>query len=538
MAKEIIFDEEVMKSLKAGVDKVANAVKKTLGPKGRNVIIQQGLRYTIVNDGVTCAKSISLKDAKENAGAQLIIEVASKANDVAGDGTTTASVLGQAIFNAGLKYLTAGANPMAIKRGINLAVESVVEYLKGKSKPVETKEDLRKIAVISTNNDEELGTLISEAVEKVGKEGIITVEASNSMETSISVVEGLEFNRGFLSPYFVTNGDKLTCEMKEPLILFTDRQVNSMQEIVPLLEKVLKAKRPLVMIADGFSQEVLQNLVLNKINAVLNVVAIIAPLFGDKRKELLQDMSILCGGKYIAKDLDMKLEEVELHDLGCAASIEVGRESTIVVGGMGKKEVIAEHLAKLHTSEKALDTEFEKEKVRERIAKISGGVAVIYVGAATETELKEKKLRIEDALCAVKSSSEGSLAGGGYSLLKASKEAEIFTGEDNKDEDVQIGVDIIQKAIIEPFNCILRNAGLSPDVIANKILESKEENFGYDANTNEYVDLYERGIIDPLKVTRSALQNAASIAGMLLTAGCMIVNEPEDNNKPQQIGQM
>ena len=536
MAKEVIFLEDMWKAIKKGVDTVADAVASTLGPRGRNVIIEQNGRAFLTNDGVTVARNIGLEDPKENAGAQLLVEVASKANDIAGDGTTTATILGQSIFNGGLKHLIAGSNPVSLKKGIDFATKSVVEYLKQQAKPVETKEDICKVATISSNNDEELGMLISEAIAKVGKDGVITVEESRGMDTYIDVVEGIQFNKGFVSPYFVTNNDKMNIEMREPYILCTDRKLNTMQELVPILEQVMKTKRPLVLIADEFSNEVISNLVLNKLRGVVQVVAVQAPLFGDKRKEMLQDMSILCGGEFITADLDMKIEDIKLQDLGQATSITIKKDETTIVNGLGAKEVIEEHLTKLRNSIEALDTEFEKEKVRERVARLSGGVAVIYAGATTETELKEKKMRIEDALCATKASyEEGIVTGGGLALLKATREAECFKQQTIHEADFNLGVEILKKAIQTPFNKILINAGFSPEVIADKIfnyeempeVEGEVKLNGFNVATGEYVNMFDVGIVDPVKVTRSALQNASSIAGMLITTGCMIYQKLE-----------
>jgi len=503
-------------------------------------------RPILTNDGVTVAKAIQLKNKQENMGAQLLIEVASKANDVAGDGTTTATVLGQSIFTQGLKHLNSGANPMQLKKGIDFAIKSVVEYLKSKSVAVETKEDITKVATISANNDKELGTLIADAISKVGKDGVITVEESRGMDTYIDVVEGMMFNKGFTSPYFITNNDKMSVEMKEPLILFTDRKLNSMQEIVPLLEKVLQVKRPLVLIADEIGNEVTSNLILNKMRGTLQVVAVQAPMFGDKRKEMLQDMAVLCGGSYITSDLDMKLEDVQISDLGQASSVTVTKDETTIVGGLGTKETIIEHLVKLKNSIEVLDTEYEKEKVRERIAKLSGGVAVIYAGATTETELKEKKMRIEDALSASKASyEEGIIMGGGVSLLEASEDTECFNSSNIMETDFNLGVGIVKKAIQEPFNKILTNAGHSPEVVANRLLgernnpsiEGQEPITGFNCATGEYVNMFSEGIVDPVKVTRSALQNAASIASILLTTGCMITEIPEEVKNNGMVGQ-
>lgn len=546
MAKEVLFNEDVWSAIKRGIDTVANSVSSTLGPRGRNVIITQGVKPVITNDGVTVAKSIQLKDEKENIGAQLLIEVASKANDVAGDGTTTATLLGQAIFNKGLKYLLAGANPLKIKKGIDIATASVVEYLKKEAKPVETKEDITKVATISANNDKELGELIADAISRVGKDGVITVEESKGMDTYTDVVEGMQFNKGYLSPYFITNVDKQTVEMKEPVLLFTDLKLNSMQDLVPLLNQVVQSKRPLVLIADEIGNEVLSNLVLNKMRGVFSVVALQAPMFGDKRKEMLQDLSILCGGTYVTSDLGMKLDNLTLENLGQASSINVSKDETTIVGGLGDKAVIEEHIEKLKASLDVLDTDYEKEKVRERIARLVGGVAVIYAGATTETELKEKKMRIEDALCATKASyEEGIVLGGGIALLNASVEADIFSNKNILDSDIEIGVNIIKNSIVEPFNKILNNAGVSSDVVADRVLSFKgmptvvgeDELTGFDANSGEYVNMVQQGIVDPVKVTRSALQNASSIAGLLLTTGCMI-SEIKEEKSPQALPPM
>lgn len=550
MAREVSFKEDVWKSLKKGIDTVGDAVSSTMGPKGRNVVINNFGKPMITNDGVTVARGINLKDPKEDAGAKLLIEVSSKSNDAAGDGTSASALLGQSIFNQGLKYLLSGADPIAMKKGIELATESVVDYLKTQTKPVETKDDIFKVATISANNDEELGMLISDAIARVGKDGVITVEESKNRDTYIDVVEGLQFNKGFVSPYFVTNGDKMTAEMKDPYILFTDKKLTATQEIIPLLEQILASKRPLVIIADEISNSVVSDLLVNKLKGVLQVVAVQAPLFGDKRKEMLQDMAILCGGTYITADLDMKLEEVKLEDLGQASSVTVKRDETIIVDGRGAPEVIEEHLTKLKASEEGFDTEFEKEKVRERVARLSGGVAVIFAGASTETELKEKKMRIEDALCATKASyEEGIVVGGGLALLNASRNAEVFNKTSTQvfGSDVELGIKIIQQAIKEPFNKILSNAGYNPETVADKIFSY--ENMpqtadgvkvpnGMNVATGVFVDMFDEGIVDPVKVTRSALQNSSSIMGLLLTTGAMITDIPEENNNSQQQMQM
>lgn len=526
MAKELLFGEEARRALERGVDKLADAVKVTLGPKGRNVVLEKSYGApTITNDGVSIAREIELKDQYENMGAQTLKEVATKTNDVAGDGTTTATVLAQAIFKEGLKNVAAGANPMLIKRGIEKAVARVVEEISNLAQPVEGREAVAQVATISAGNDEEIGELIAEAMEKVGQDGVISVEESKSMGTSLDVVEGMQFDRGYLSPYMVTDADTMEASLDEPYILITDKKLSSIQELLPVLEKVAQTGKPLLIIAEDVEGEALATLVLNKIRGVFTCVAVKAPGFGDRRKAMLEDIAILTGGQVITEDLGLKLENADLDMLGRAAKVNVTKEETTIVEGYGDKEKIQGRIKQIKVEIENTTSDFDREKLQERLAKLAGGVAVIQVGAATETELKEKKHRIEDALSATRAAvEEGIVAGGGTTLVDA-----ISVLDELKLEgDEATGVDIIRRALEAPVRLIADNAGYEGSVIVEKVKE-REKGVGFDAMKGEFINMIQAGIVDPAKVTRSALQNAASAAAMLLTTECLVAEIPEEN---------
>ena len=524
-AKQLLFDEEARRSLMRGVDALANAVKVTLGPRGRNVVIDKKFGPpTIINDGVTIAKEIELEDPFENMGAQIVKEVATKTNDVAGDGTTTATVLAQAMVKEGLKNVTSGANPMLIKRGIEKAVSEIVAHIKSEAKQIKGKEEIAQVATISANNDKEIGALISDAMEKVGKEGVITVEEAKSLETSLSLVEGMQFDRGYISPYFVTNGDSMTAELEDALVLIYDKKISNMKELLPVLEKIAQTGKPFIIIAEDIESEALATLVLNKMRGVLNVCAVKAPGFGDRRKAMLEDIAILTGGQVISEDLGMKLENTGLEHLGKAKKITVDKENTTIVEGAGKKADVQARVVTIKKQIEETDSDYDREKLQERLAKLSGGVAVINIGAATEVEMKEKKARVEDALSATRAAvEEGVIPGGGITYLHAQSKLDAIKLE-NPDE--QVGVNIVKRAIEEPIRMIAANAGLDGSVVA---IEAKKQkgNMGFNALTNEWVDMLKAGIIDPAKVSRSALQNAASIASQVLTAEVIITDIPE-----------
>lgn len=524
-AKQLLFDEEARRSLMRGVDALANAVKVTLGPRGRNVVIDKKFGPpTIINDGVTIAKEIELEDPFENMGAQIVKEVATKTNDVAGDGTTTATVLAQAMVKEGLKNVTSGANPMLIKRGIEKAVSEIVAHIKSEAKQIKGKEEIAQVATISANNDKEIGALISDAMEKVGKEGVITVEEAKSLETSLSLVEGMQFDRGYISPYFVTNGDSMTAELEDALVLIYDKKISNMKELLPVLEKIAQTGKPFIIIAEDIESEALATLVLNKMRGVLNVCAVKAPGFGDRRKAMLEDIAILTGGQVISEDLGMKLENTGLDHLGKAKKITVDKENTTIVEGAGKKGDVQARVVTIKKQIEETDSDYDREKLQERLAKLSGGVAVINIGAATEVEMKEKKARVEDALSATRAAvEEGVIPGGGITYLHAQSKLDAIKLE-NPDE--QVGVNIVKRAIEEPIRMIAQNAGLDGSVVA---IEAKKQkgNMGFNALTNEWVDMLKAGIIDPAKVSRSALQNAASIASQVLTAEVIITDIPE-----------
>ena len=529
MAKMLRFSEEARRALERGVDAVADAVKITLGPKGRNVVIEKSWGSpTITNDGVSIAKEIELEDKFENLGAQLVKEVASKTNDVAGDGTTTATVLAQAMIKEGIKNVTAGANPILVKRGIEKAVIVAVEEIKKMSKKLSSTEDIAHVASISANS-EEIGKLIAEAMEKVGEDGVITVEDSKSMETYVDFTEGMQFDRGYISPYFVTDPEKMEVVYNEPFILITDRKLSNIKPLIPILEKVAQTGKPLVIIAEDVEGEALTTLVLNKLKGTLNTVAVKAPGFGDRRKAMLQDIAILTGGIVASEEVGIKLEDLTLNDLGRADVVRVKKDETIIVGGHGAQEEIKKRIAQIKAQIEQTTSEYEKETLQERMAKLAGGVAVIKVGAATETELKEKKHRIEDALSATRAAvEEGIVPGGGITLLRARKAVEKVVNE--LDEDEKIGAKIVYEALIAPINQITKNAGYEGSIVVHKVLEKDDPAYGFDALKGEYCNMFERGIIDPAKVTRSAIQNAASIAGMLLTTEVLVVEKPEPKN--------
>ena len=525
MAKQIKFGEDARKSLLEGVNKLADTVKVTLGPKGRNVVLDKSFGAPLItNDGVTIAKDIELEDKFENMGARLVKEVSEKTNDVAGDGTTTATVLAQSMIKEGVKNVAAGADPMAMKRGIDKAVNSAVEELKKISVPVNGKEDIARVASISANNDE-VGELIAEAMEKVSKDGVITIEESKTSNTELNVVEGMQFDKGYVSPYMVTDTEKMEAVVDNPYILITDKKISNIQEILPLLENLMQQSGKLVIICDDIEGEALSTLVLNKLRGVLNVVAVKAPGFGDKRKAMLQDIAILTGGEVITSDLGLELKDTQIEQLGRARQVKVQKENTIIVDGAGDKQQIADRVGQIKAQINETKSEYDKEGLQERLAKMAGGVAVIEVGAATETEMKDKKLRIEDALSATKAAvEEGIVAGGGTALINVApaveKTVEGLTGGE------KLGATIVLKALEEPVKQIARNAGLEPAVIADNVKKSKV-GVGFDASKEEYVDMKKSGIVDPTKVTRSALQNAASIASMVITTESLVADIPE-----------
>ena len=526
MAKQIKFGEDARKCLLEGVNKLADTVKVTLGPKGRNVVLDKSFGAPLItNDGVTIAKEIELEDKFENMGARLVKEVSTKTNDVAGDGTTTATVLAQAIIKEGVKNVAAGSDPMAVKRGIDKAVEVAVKELKTISSDVNGKEDIARVASISANN-EEIGNLIADAMEKVSKDGVITIEESKTSNTELGVVEGMQFDKGYVSPYMVTDTDKMEAIIENPYILITDKKISNIQEILPLLESLMQQSAKLVIICDDVEQEALSTLVLNKLRGVLNVVAVKAPGFGDKRKAMLEDIAILTGGEVITSDLGLELKDTTVEQLGKAKQVKVEKENTIIVDGSGDKTKIEERVNQIKSQILETKSDYDKEQLHERLAKISGGVAVIGVGAATEVEMKEKKLRIEDALSATKAAvEEGIVSGGGTALLNVIPKVKEKVSK--LEEGEKLGAEIVLKALEEPAKQIARNAGLEPAVIVNKV-KSEKVGIGFDAASEEYVDMKKAGIVDPTKVTRSALQNAASIASMVLTTESLVSDKPEE----------
>ena len=531
MAKEIKFNVEARDLLKKGVDELANAVKVTLGPKGRNVVIEKKFGAPhITKDGVSVAKEIELSDPYANIGAQMVKEVASKTGDDAGDGTTTATILAQSIINVGLKNVTAGANPMDLKRGIDKAVAEVVKNLEKQKEAVgENYDKIRQVARISANGDDNIGALIAEAMEKVTKEGVITVEEAKGTETEVKVVEGMQFDRGYISPYFVTDTEKMNAEFEKPYILLYDKKVSTMKELLPLLEPVAQAGRALVIIAEDVESEALATLVVNRLRGSLKIAAVKAPGFGDRRKEMLEDIAILTGGVVISEEKGLKLETATIDMLGCADKITIDKENTTIVNGCGSKEAIAERVNQIKKLIEHSTSDYDKEKLQERLAKLAGGVAVLYVGAASEIEMKEKKDRIDDALSATRAAiEEGIVPGGGVAYIRAIESLEKLKGEN---EDETTGIEIIKRAIEEPLRQIAANAGVEGAVVVNKVKEGKKD-FGYNARTGVYENLMKTGVIDPKKVTRVALENAASIAGMFLTTECVLVEEKQENPAP------
>ncbi|MFY0715022.1 chaperonin GroEL [Seonamhaeicola sp. NFXS20] len=527
MAKDIKFDIEARDGLKRGVDALANAVKVTLGPKGRNVIISKSFGApSVTKDGVSVAKEIELEDAHENMGAQMVKEVASKTNDLAGDGTTTATVLAQAIVKEGLKNVASGANPMDLKRGIDKAVEAITADLENQAQKVgNSSEKIKQVAAISANNDDTIGELISQAFEKVGKEGVITVEEAKGMDTYVDVVEGMQFDRGYLSPYFVTDSDKMIADLENPYILLFDKKISNLQEILPILEPVAQSGRPLLIIAEDVDGQALATLVVNKLRGGLKIAAVKAPGFGDRRKAMLEDIAILTGGTVISEERGFTLENADLSMLGTAETVTVDKDNTTIVNGSGDNEAIKARVNQIKAQIETTTSDYDKEKLQERLAKLAGGVAVLYVGAASEVEMKEKKDRVDDALHATRAAvEEGIVAGGGVALVRAKTVLEKLTTE-NLDETT--GVQIVNKAIEAPLRTIVENAGGEGSVVINKVLEGNKD-FGYDAKSEEYVDMLKAGIIDPKKVTRIALENAASVAGMILTTECALIDIKED----------
>lgn len=529
MSKLIHYDADARGALKRGVDKLANAVKVTLGPRGRNVVIEKSFGApTVTKDGVTVAKEIELSDKVENMGAQMVREVAAKTSDNAGDGTTTATVLAQSIIETGLKNVTAGANPMELKRGIEKAVVAVVEELRNQSQPVgDSLDSIRQVGTISANGDEEIGSYIAEAMEKVGKDGVITVEEAKGTDTYLDTVEGMQFDRGYLSPYFVTNSDNMTTEMEEPYILIFDKKISSMKDLLPILEKVVQSGKPLLIIAEDVEGEALATLVVNKLRGSLKIAAVKAPGFGDRRKAMLEDIAILTGGTVISEERGYKLENATLDFLGSADRVNIDKDTTIVVGGKGKEDDIKARVNQIRSQIETTTSDYDREKLQERLAKLSGGVAVLYIGAASEVEMKEKKARVEDALHATRAAvEEGIVPGGGVALLRT---LSVFDKLDAENSDQKVGFDIIRRALEAPLRAISNNAGVEGSIVVQKVLEG-EGAFGYNARTEVYEDLIVAGVIDPTKVTRTALENAASVAGLMLTTEAVIVDKPSDDD--------
>tara|TARA_Y100001978_G_scaffold96517_1_gene86550 strand:+ start:671 stop:2311 length:1641 start_codon:yes stop_codon:yes gene_type:complete len=535
MAKEIVFDVDAREKLKKGVDSLANAVKATLGPKGRNVVIDKKFGAPqVTKDGVTVAKEIELKDAVENMGAQMVKEVASKTNDTAGDGTTTATVLAQGIINKGLKNVAAGANPMDIKRGIDKAVTTVVAELKKLSKEVGSDNDkIKQVATISANNDESIGSLIAEAMKVVGKDGVITVEEAKGTETEVKTVEGMQFDRGYLSPYFVTNAEKMITELESPYILIHDKKISNMKDLLPVLEPVAQSGKPLLIIAEDVDGEALATLVVNKIRGSLKIAAVKAPGFGDRRKAMLEDIAILTGGTVISEERGFKMENTTIDMLGTCEKVEIDKDNTTIVNGAGTKDDIVARTNQIKAQIETTTSDYDKEKLQERLAKLAGGVAVLYVGAATEVEMKEKKDRVDDALAATRAAvEEGIIPGGGVAYIRA---AEALDENSGVNEDENTGIKIVKRAIEDPLRTIIENAGGEGAVVVQKVKEGKDD-FGYNARTDKYESLLKSGVIDPTKVSRSALENAASIASMLLTTECVVADEPEDDMPAPPMG--
>jgi chaperonin GroEL len=527
-AKDVKFHEPARQKIVAGVNILADAVKVTLGPKGRNVVLERSFGApTVTKDGVSVAKEIELKDKFENMGAQMVKEVASKTSDVAGDGTTTATVLAQAIVQEGMKYVAAGMNPMDLKRGIDKAVTATVEELKKLSKPCTTSKEIAQVGSISANADADIGKIISDAMDKVGKEGVITVEDGSGLNNELEVVEGMQFDRGYLSPYFINTPDRQLCVLENPYVLLHDKKISNIRDLLPVLEQVAKAGKPLLIIAEEVEGEALATLVVNNIRGILKTCAVKAPGFGDRRKAMLEDIAILTGGTVIAEEVGLSLEKITLSDLGSAKRIEVGKEETTIIDGAGDPKVIEARVKSIRTQVEEATSDYDREKLQERVAKLAGGVAVVKVGAATEMEMKEKKARVEDALHATRAAvEEGIVAGGGVALIRARQGFKSLKG-DNSDQDA--GIKIVLRALEEPLRQIVANAGDEPSVVVNKVLEGKG-NFGYNAATGQYGDMVEMGVLDPTKVTRYALQNAASVAGLILTTDAMVAEAPKDDH--------
>jgi chaperonin GroEL len=534
-AKYLQFNTEARSRLKRGVDQLAEAVKVTLGPRGRNVVIDKKFGApTVTKDGVTVAKEVELEDEIENMGAQMVKEVATKTSDLAGDGTTTATVLAQAIFREGLKSVTAGANPMSLKRGIDKAVEAVVEELKKISVPTKGRKDIAQVGAISANGDKEIGDKIADAMDKVGKDGVITVEEAKGLETTLETVDGMQFDRGYLSPYMITDPEKMEVVLEDAYVLVHEKKIAVMKDLLPLLEKVVQSGKPLLIIAEDIEGEALATLVVNKLRGTLKVCGVKAPGFGDRRKELLTDVATLASGKVISEELGFKLENTALADLGHFKRIVVDKDNTTLIGGKGKTADIQGRIAQIRAAIEKSTSDYDKEKLQERLAKLAGGVAIINVGAATETEMKEKKARVEDALHATRAAvEEGIVTGGGVALLSCQKVLDKFRGAD---EDEETGVVIVRRSLEEPIRMIAQNAGAEGAIVVGKVKESTKQTYGYNAQTDEYEDLVAAGVIDPTKVTRTALQNAASIAGLLLTTECVIVEKKEKDKTPAMPG--
>jgi chaperonin GroEL len=526
-AKDVRFHEDARDEMMKGVDIIANAVKVTLGPKGRNVVIQKSFGAPrTTKDGVTVAKEIELKNPRQNIGAQLIREVASKANDQAGDGTTTATVLAQAIVREGMKAVSAGRNPMDLKRGIDAAVLAVVEDLKKRAKDVKTNEEVKQVGTISSNGDTEIGEMLAEAMEKVGNEGVITVEEAKSLHNELEVVEGMQFDRGYLSPYFITNADKMTCELENPYILYHDSKLGNLQAMLPILEAVVQSSRPLLIIAEDIEGEALATLVVNKLRGGLKVAAVKAPGFGDRRKAMIEDMAILTGGQVVSEELGIKLESVTLDMLGTAKKVQITKDETTIIDGAGDKKDIETRVSQIRAQVEETSSEYDKEKLQERLAKLAGGVAVLRIGGATEVEVKERKDRVDDAMHATRAAvEEGIIAGGGTALLYASK---ALDGMKIDNDDQQVGVEIIRRALQAPIRQIVENAGNEGSIVVGKLMEQKDNNHGFDAQNDNYVDMIKSGIIDPVKVVRIALQDAASIAGLMITTEAVVTDIEDD----------
>jgi len=530
-AKQLIFGDAARQSILKGVTLLTDAVKATLGPRGRNVVIERKFGSpNVTKDGVTVAKEIDLKEPFENMGAQLVREVASKTSDVAGDGTTTATVLAYAIYKEGLKYVSAGANSMDLKRGIDKAVEAVVEELKKISKPVVDKKEIAQVGTISANNDSSIGELIAEAMDKVGKDGVITVEEAKGMATTLDIVEGMQFDRGYISPYFITDPERLECVLEDAFVLIHDKKISTMKDLLPILEQIARMGRPLLIIAEDVEGEALATLVVNKLRGVLQVCAVKAPGFGERRKAMLEDIAILTGGTVISEDIGLKLENVKVEDLGKAKKIIIDKDNTTIVEGAGDPQKIQARIKQIKVQIDETTSDYDREKLQERLAKLAGGVARINVGAATEAEMKEKKARVEDALNATRAAvEEGIVPGGGVALLRCQKALEKIKFENH---DQQLGAEIVKKALEEPIKQIIANAGVEATLIVEKVKENKNINYGYDAYAEKFVDMMEAGIIDPTKVTRTALQNAASVAGLMLTTEVLVAEIPEEEKKP------